>query len=51
VGTAVVRRAGTVLRVESSGDNKLDLLRAGAAAIWNSGSSIYAFDVPAELYS
>ncbi|HEV7949580.1 MAG TPA: HAD-IIA family hydrolase [Glaciihabitans sp.] len=51
VGTAVVRRAGTALRIESEGDNKLDLLRAGAAAIWNSGSSIYAFQVPAELYS
>jgi glycerol 3-phosphatase-2 len=51
VGGAIVRRAGTVLRVEALGDNKLNLLRAGAAAIWNSGSSIYAFDVPAELYS
>jgi glycerol 3-phosphatase-2 len=51
VGGAIVRRAGTVLRIEAVGDNKLDLLRAGAAAIWNSGSSIYAFDVPAELYS
>jgi glycerol 3-phosphatase-2 len=51
VGGAIVRRAGTVLRIEAVGDNKLNLLRAGAAAIWNSGSSIYAFDVPAELYS
>jgi glycerol 3-phosphatase-2 len=51
VGKASVRRAGNALRVESAGDDKLNLLRAGAAAIWNSGSSIHAFQVPAELYS
>jgi HAD superfamily hydrolase (TIGR01450 family) len=51
VGDAVVRRAGTVLRIEALGDGRMDLLRAGAAAIWNSGSSIHAFQVPAELYS
>lgn len=48
---AVVRRAGMALRIETIGESRLDLLRAGAAAIWNSGSSIHAFNVPPELYS
>lgn len=50
VGEAVVRRDGGVLSVAASG-SAIDLLRAGAAAIWNSGTPIYALDVPAELYS
>jgi len=49
VGEATVRRTGTVLTVDSG--EGIDLLRAGAAAIWNSGLAIYALDVPAELYS
>ena len=49
VGTAVVRRVGAVLSVEAG--SGIDLLRAGAAVIWNSGSAIYALDVPPELYS
>jgi len=49
VGTATVRREGGKLIVEAG--SGIDLLRAGAAAIWNSGASIYALDVPAELYS
>jgi len=51
VGTAVVRRLGTDIIIDNVGDSKINLLRAGAAAIWNSGSAIYAFQVPAELYS
>jgi glycerol 3-phosphatase-2 len=51
VGDAIVLRSGTELRIASLGDDRLNLLRAGAAAIWNSGASIYAFQVPAELYS
>lgn len=51
VGDAVVRRVGNVLHVDALGDGRLDLLRAGAASIWNSGSSIHALVVPAELYS
>ncbi len=50
VGESVVRRTGSVLVVAASG-SKIDLLRAGAAAIWNSGRPIYALDVPPELYS
>ena len=48
---ASVRRRGNTITVETAGDDNLDLLRAGCAAIWNSGRKIYAFDVPAELYS
>jgi glycerol 3-phosphatase-2 len=50
VGQAVVLREGGVLRVAVSGTG-IDLLRAGCAAIWNSGMAIYALDVPPELYS
>ena len=49
VGGATVRREGATVTVESGAG--IDLLRAGAAAIWNSGAAIYALDVPAELYS
>ena len=49
VGGATVRREGATLTVEAGAG--IDLLRAGAAAIWNSGAAIYALDVPAELYS
>ncbi len=49
VGSARVRRTGHVLTVEAG--SGVDLLRAGSAAIWNSGLAIYALDVPAELYS
>ena len=50
VGTASVRREGENLVVVEAG-TPIDRLRAGAAAIWDSGQGIYAFRVPAELYS
>ncbi len=50
VGTAVVRRAEQVITIEEPG-LAIDRLRAGAAAIWNSGAAIYGLDVPTELYS
>jgi glycerol 3-phosphatase-2 len=50
VGKAVVRMAGTGVRVERAGKRRIDLLRAGAAAIWGSGRSIYALDVDPGLY-
>ena len=50
VGEAVVRRQGENITVVASGE-KIDLLRAGTAAIWNSGTAIYGLRVPAELYS
>lgn len=49
VGSAVVRRDGTALTVERG--EGIDLLRAGAAAIWNSGMAIYALQVPPALYA
>lgn len=47
-GDAVVRRDGTELSVVSGAG--IDLLRAGAAAIWRSGMAIYALSVPPALY-
>ena len=48
-GDAVVRRRGSVLSVERG--SGVELLRAGAAAIWDSGLPIYGLEVPPELYS
>jgi glycerol 3-phosphatase-2 len=50
VGSAVVRRSGENITVDVAGTD-LDRLRAGAAAIWNSGTPIYGFRVAPELYS
>ena len=50
VGSASVARAGEQLTILESG-TPIDRLRAGAASIWSSGQGIYAFRVPAELYS
>ncbi len=47
---AVVSRRKNVLKVERSGDDPVDLLRAGAAAIWQSGLQIFGLVVPEELY-
>jgi HAD superfamily hydrolase (TIGR01450 family) len=49
VGEARVRLSSNRLTVESG--SGINLLRAGAAAIWNSGLAIYALEVPPELYS
>jgi HAD superfamily hydrolase (TIGR01450 family) len=51
VGDAVVRRSEGKITVENSGERRIDLIRAGAAAVWTSGLAIYALDVPTELYS
>ncbi|MDQ1551846.1 MAG: glycerol-phosphatase [Actinomycetota bacterium] len=51
VGDAIVRRRDTQLTIEQSGESRIDLIRAGAAAVWTSGLAIYALDVPTELYS
>jgi glycerol-1-phosphatase len=51
VGDAIVRRRDTVITIEQAGERTIDLIRAGAAAVWTSGMAIYALDVPAELYS
>lgn len=51
VGTAVVRRRAAVISIEAAGDSRIDLVRAGAAAVWTSGLAVYALEIPAELYS
>ncbi|MBN9212909.1 MAG: haloacid dehalogenase [Microbacterium sp. 71-36] len=51
VGDAVVEIDGVDLRVVSDGGRQIDLLRAGAAAIWNSGRAIFGFRVPEQLYA
>lgn len=51
VGDAVVEIDGVDLRIVSEGDRQIDLLRAGAAAIWNSGRAIFGFRVPEKLYA
>jgi glycerol 3-phosphatase-2 len=51
VGDAIVRRRAQRIIVEHAGESGIDLLRAGAAAVWTSGMAIYALDVPEQLYS
>lgn len=51
VGDAIIRRRDTTLTIEHAGESRINLLRAGAAAVWTAGVAIYALDVPAELYS
>ncbi len=50
VGRAVVRRKGHVIRVARAG-RKIDLIRAGAAIIHDSGLKIFGLDVDAQIYS
>jgi HAD superfamily hydrolase (TIGR01450 family) len=51
VGRARVRIDGADVLIESDGDRPIDLLRAGAAAIWNTGRAIFGFRVPERLYA
>ncbi|MCW3494823.1 HAD-IIA family hydrolase [Microbacterium sp. SSM24] len=48
---AVVRIEGPDVRIVSEGDRPIDLLRAGAAAIWSTGRAIFGFRVPEQLYA
>jgi HAD superfamily hydrolase (TIGR01450 family) len=55
-GTATVRGAivaieGPDVRIVSEGERPIDLLRAGAAAIWSTGRAIFGFRVPERLYA
>lgn len=50
VGAAVVRVDGRTLTLEKRGA-PIDVLRAGAAAVWGSGMPIYALEVAPELYA
>jgi ribonucleotide monophosphatase NagD (HAD superfamily) len=47
---ATVRIDGPDVRIVSAGD-PIDLLRAGAAAIWATGRAIFGFRVPEALYA
>ncbi|MBL5973927.1 MAG: HAD-IIA family hydrolase [Candidatus Leucobacter sulfamidivorax] len=51
VGASRVRMRGPVVEVVDPGADRLDLLRAGCAAIWTSGLAIYGLQVPEELYA
>ncbi|QIG41026.1 HAD-IIA family hydrolase [Microbacterium sp. 4R-513] len=48
---ASVRIDGADVRIVSEGDRPIDLLRAGAKAIWDTGRAIYGFRVPERLYA
>lgn len=50
VGRAVVRRKDNVVRVARAGQ-KIDLVRAGAAIIHDSGLKIFGLDVDPQIYS
>lgn len=52
VGDAIVRITdGPDVEVVAAGKDQINLLRAGAAAIWNSGRAIYGFNVPGALFA
>ena len=50
VGRAVVRRKGHVIRVARAGQ-KIDLIRAGATIVHDSGLKIFGLDVDPQIYS
>ncbi|WBU38857.1 HAD-IIA family hydrolase [Homoserinibacter sp. YIM 151385] len=51
VRDAVVELEGREVRLAERGDAEVDVLRAGAAAIWGSGAAIYALEVDEHLYA
>jgi glycerol 3-phosphatase-2 len=51
VGSARVRIDGPDVQILDEGDRPVDLLRAGARAIWDTGRAIYGFRVPERLYA
>jgi HAD superfamily hydrolase (TIGR01450 family) len=51
VADAVVRIHGNAVTIQRPGRRSIDLLRAGAAAIWGTGTPIYALEVDPGLYS
>lgn len=48
---ASVRVDGPDVRILAEGERPIDLLRAGAKAIWDTGRAIYGFRVPERLYA
>ncbi|MEO7147311.1 MAG: HAD-IIA family hydrolase [Terrimesophilobacter sp.] len=51
VADSAVRMRENVVTVERRGSSAINLLRAGAAAIWGSGLAIYGLEVAPELYA
>lgn len=51
VRDAAVRIDGPDIHIVSEGSRPIDLVRAGAAAIWATGRAIYGFRVPERLYA
>lgn len=51
VGASAVRVDGADVRIVAEGDRQIDLLRAGAKAIWDSGTAIFVLRVPERLYA
>jgi HAD superfamily hydrolase (TIGR01450 family) len=51
VRDAAVRIDGADIHIVAEGDRPIDLVRAGAAAIWGTGRAIYGFRVPERLYA
>ncbi|GAA1467924.1 HAD-IIA family hydrolase [Microbacterium thalassium] len=48
---AAVRIDGPDITIVSEGERQIDLLRAAAAAIWQTGRAIFGFRVPEKLYA
>ncbi|MFY9713607.1 MAG: HAD-IIA family hydrolase [Microbacterium sp.] len=46
VNGAAVRVSGADVEIITAGDSQIDLLRAGAAAIWASGTAVFVLRVP-----
>ncbi|WP_438353250.1 HAD-IIA family hydrolase [Microbacterium sp. CJ88] len=51
VRDAVVRIDGADVHIVRAGERPIDLVRAGAAAIWATGRGIFGFRVPERLYA
>ena len=51
VGDSTVRISGNDVVIERESSVRIDLLRAGCAAIWASGRPIYGLNVPEILYA
>ncbi|WP_102192791.1 HAD-IIA family hydrolase [Microbacterium aurantiacum] len=51
VNGAAVRVSGADVEIIAAGDSQIDLLRAGAAAIWASGTAVFVLRVPEQLYA
>lgn len=51
VNGAAVRVRGADVEIVAEGSSQIDLLRAGAAAIWASGTPVFVLRVPERLYA